>query len=203
MSDLSNEDKLYLAVGRCLTAWNHLEERVANIIEILTKRDPEQDLVPEISIGYWAVVSFEARLKWCNAVVTYRTTQNPKFAHLQEEWSALNNSLIRKAKKRAEVAHGSVVTMFDDDLTGSVTAFVPFFQSYVSRANYDDLLRPFWKNTKTLSVAEIEDRTASFERLRQRLVVFSVELLLVGKPEAEAAAVRASVAKRFSPNSPS
>ncbi|MER8816312.1 hypothetical protein [Mesorhizobium sp. M0965] len=173
MVALSNQDQLFLNVGKCLTAWNMVEERVLNLLEYAHQRGGFG--IAEINVGYWAVVSFEARLKWCNAVVSFRT-RGDNYKELAETWNALNNKLIAKARKRAEIAHGSVINVKPSSASEFTSHFVPFYH----KRRLEHTLQPhdtyvqsdFIKDTTTLRVSEIKARTQSFKQVRQSLAEF-------------------------------
>jgi hypothetical protein len=177
MSDLSIADQLYLNVGKCLTAWNRVEEHVLYLIEYANTTGGYT--TPDISVGYWAVVSFEARLKWCDAVVSF-STRGDAYSDLARRWNALENKLREKARKRAEIAHGSVVSLREAGHQAPQTHFVPYFH----RRKLEHQLRPlaehqispeFFKNIATLSVENLTERVESFLRLRRELVNFQTD----------------------------
>jgi hypothetical protein len=164
MTELPEHDQFFLNVGKCLSTWNRVEASILQILEYGCSR--RGALGHEFRIGYWAVVSFEARLKWCNAVVTHRL-QGKKYEALAERWNALNNKAIKKARKRAEVAHGSVVTMvMGSDTQNKKVRFIPYMNREIDhltaklplspQATYDDL--------QHLRLKEIIERTGSFHR---------------------------------------
>jgi|GEM_PF-2151364 len=169
MNNQSEADRLYLLVGRCLTAWNQIEERVMHLIEYAHMRgDYDAD---EAVHGYWAVVSFEARLKWCSAIVNMRTA-TPEYQELNERWNALNNHLIKKARKRAEIAHGSVVELF-----GARPAFHPFYHRKIALFNRLD-----WDVRRSVSFhelhppldeKELSEREKGFRETEDRIKAFS------------------------------
>jgi hypothetical protein len=99
MSELSPKEQLYINVGKCLSVWNQVEAEILHLTEYGCASNDTMRL------GYWAINSFEARLKMCNAVVTRRLAA-AKHDDLAEKWNALNNKLIKKSQKRAEIAHG-------------------------------------------------------------------------------------------------
>lgn len=171
MESLSEADKLFIMVGRCLTAWNRVEEGILNLIEYACTR--QDNMVDEIAYGYWSVVSFEARLKWCAAIVNMRTT-DPGYEAINAEWNTLQSYLSKKAQKRAEIAHGSVV-----ELSGYLPGFYAFFQKHASiyanerQKNIITSKFPsFQQNHKPLSVSELTDRENSFAEAEKRVFNF-------------------------------
>jgi len=123
----------------------------------------------EISVGYWAVVSFEARLKWCDTVVRLRT-RGVQYAELATKWNNLNSQLSNKAKQRAKVAHGSVVSL------GSNPYLVPYFHSKNTSFNtlpHDEFIRTTFEDfVEKLTRKDLQDMKARFIRLRQELNQF-------------------------------
>ena len=172
---LSIEDQLYLNVGKCLTAWNRVEEQILYLVEYAHSDDKGRSN-GSVMKGYWAVVSFEARLKWCDAVVGFSLRFDPH-AELAARWNSLNNKLIKKAKQRNEIAHGSVVTLREAWETDDEIRFVPYYH----RKRVEHLIRPlsehlskpaFFKNVATLSVEELKARSERFNRVRREIADF-------------------------------
>jgi hypothetical protein len=190
MSELSLKDELYLNVGRCLTAWNGIEEQVLYLIEY-AHSDEKAQSNGSVGFAYWAVVSFEARLKWCDAVVKFSMRYHTH-NELASRWNALKDKLSKKARKRAEIAHGSVVSVHEDAFfkgprnpEGS-TAFVPFYH----RKRLDHSMRSVaehvegksvFETTGHLSVEELKARKESFVRLRREVADFQRDWMLKDK----------------------
>lgn len=172
MSDDPERDRLFLQVGRTLTAWNEIEEGVLSLLEYAHSHNGI--VGPEISVGYWAVVSFEARLRWCNSVVELRT-RFVGYEELAAEWKTLANQMTAKARKRAEVAHGSVKSIYDAR-RNLVDLFVPYFHKQMMEFRflpYDrHIATPLEKHLKSLSLSDLKAREDSFRRVAHRLQRF-------------------------------
>lgn len=179
MGDLSEEDKLFLWVGRCLTAWNRVESRIVNLLDHAYSSDGVSS-PGEVVIGYWSIVSFEARLKWCDSVVSYRVNRK-HYEDLATEWNSLNNHVIKKARKRAEIAHGSVVNTHgapkDGDTTPPrVTLFVPQFEKQMLSWNLlphrQHMATPLTEHLSSLTADDLAHRAAGFAKTEARIRKF-------------------------------
>lgn len=98
-------DPILAAVGRCLYGWSSVERSLASLFVALH----DQSCVPEpkhLQAAFDAVSSFEVRLAMVNASVRHDERNAGVFS---EKWNALYNKLTRAARKRAQVAHFSIV----------------------------------------------------------------------------------------------
>jgi hypothetical protein len=171
MAATSERDQLFMQVGRTLTAWNHIEEELLYLLEYAHSSDGI--VGAELSVGYWAVVSFEARLKWCSAVVAFRT-RFPAYGDLSSEWNALSNYLIEKARKRAEVAHGSVKSITDEK-NRLVNCFVPYYHKRMMEFRFraHDDQTSLERTLTPLALKDLQQREESFARLAKRIAKFN------------------------------
>lgn len=173
MSDLSVRDQLYLHAGRCITAWNHVENETLQLLEYAFSRDGYSQV--ETSVGYWSVVSFEARRKWCDSVVSYRL-KSPPYDDLRARWANLTGRLQKKARKRAEVAHGTVIGITEPQDRALSYYLVPFYHkrqndfNMLPHAEYHE--NRFSDFVKHVSVEELKHREQSFTKLRHDMSDF-------------------------------
>ncbi|UCI19279.1 hypothetical protein FJ970_30460 [Mesorhizobium sp. B2-1-8] len=166
MFDDETRDALYLNVGRCLSAWNQVEDQILHLTQFALEAGGHRDAT--FAAGYWMVVSFDARLKLCNAMISYalRGSRNEDF---KLRWDTLNNRSHAKSRKRAEIAHGSVVVTRE----GDQDQFHAYFFPYYHKRQFDHHASGgFWKGesfsgtTKHLRVEDLQNIAAAFNRLR-------------------------------------
>lgn len=127
----------------------------------------------ETEISYWSVVSFDARLNWATNVTAHKL-RHDTHTLLLERWTKLSERTRKKAKKRAEVAHGSVVRV-----SGEPSAyFIPYYHRRWTdfrslEPNIDDTFpEEFPQFAKHLNEASFEERTRSFDRLQSDMFGF-------------------------------
>lgn len=169
MSEPSPENRLYQEVGKCLSTWNRIEAELLRLLDYAHSYDGHGHI--ETELGYWAVVSFEARLKWCSTVLAFRLKSHPE---LLSRWNSLSSRISEKAAKRAEIAHGTVV------LTTNGCFFIPYYfkrwADYWSQTPELDepvyLPDEFFPFAKSLTETEINGRSQSFKLLRRDMVQF-------------------------------
>lgn len=127
MAMQDDEREIFEAMGRCLSSWNKIEERILSLLEYLHSHDGV--MVPaELALGYWSIISFEARLKWAATVLEYRLQpQTGTYSELRSDWKEIKNLLKSLSSKRAEVAHGTVV-WFPSQNGGLRVLLVPALQ---------------------------------------------------------------------------
>jgi hypothetical protein len=178
MSELSVRDQLFLNVGKCLTAWNNVENELLIILEYALSQDLHSTRI-EVSIGYWSVVSFEARLRWCNSVMAYRL-RFKTYSELMTRWNALHNKLSKKNKKRAEIAHGSVIRAYEQGVEGFSDYFIPYFHKrrtdYLLLAREEFHKTHFATHAKHLTVEDMKHRCKGFDQLSEELRNFTMQL---------------------------
>jgi hypothetical protein len=173
MFELSEKEQLYINVGKCLSMWNGIEAEVLRLIEYAAAHT--RTVSASVRVGYWAVVSFEARLKMCDAMVSARL-RGDKYKDLAAQWNALNNKLIKKAGKRAQIAHGSVVTFKIGDDKTPVHRFIPAFHRKLDEfaiPQEDGTYQQYEVDSfPHISVADMQSRTESFRKVRKDLMLF-------------------------------
>lgn len=99
-------DEIYEQVGKALSVWSQVEETLCTIYALAVIRKVTDPMGAAAS-GYWAIISFEGKLKMTNAALGFRLAGHDC---LLEEWHPIFNALGKKASKRAELAHGTVAT---------------------------------------------------------------------------------------------
>jgi len=160
---------VYAAVGRALTEWNHVEAALCRFYcQCLA---PGPGIYP--ASGFWAVVSFEAKLKMTDAIARACLDGHPR---LLETWNALNNRLIGKNKNRNRVAHGSVwrTTWVNKDTGVEMTDvyLVPYFFQDDDTVPPSQLFEDFDNDPRErarLGIKELSDITDSFRAASGRL----------------------------------
>ena len=170
--ELSQKELLYLEVGRCLSAWNAIETSLLTLIEYAHTR--KNIFPPEVAVGYWVILSFEARLNWCDAVVRYRTSPAP-YAAVAQEWDALKSLLKKKARKRAEVAHGTVFEIHDGDNQLVATGLYPFADRRVLEWSLGIGRKKsrFIDQFESISASDLRSRAEGFRQSRERIIRFA------------------------------
>jgi len=99
---LTDEDAVYVAIGRALTTWAGVEDALGQVY--CAAVNPRNFDPAERS--YWAVVSFEGRLKMVGRAIAER--EDP-FSKLNKAWTPIRDDLLKQNKARNKLAHGSVV----------------------------------------------------------------------------------------------
>lgn len=188
MTELSEIERFYINVGKCLSLWNEVEVEVLRIIEYAaaSSRMPNSSL----KMGYWAIRSFEARLKMCNAMVSARLHEG-KYEKLSKRWNTLNNKLIKKAQKRAEVAHGSVVTFRSGKSDQSkCVRFIPAFNKKLDEFTVPQIDGKFdqWDQNSFhhITIHDMGVRAKSFRQLRMELNRFMIDWMTLDADSADA-----------------
>lgn len=181
MSELSEKEQLYLNVGKCLSMWNGIEAEVLRLIEYAAANT--RTVSPSVRLGYWAIISFEARLKMCNAMVSARL-RGKEYEQLASRWKALNNKLIKKAGKRAEIAHGSVVTFqVGNDVENRKTRFIPAFHRKLDEfaIPQEDGKYQQWEadSFPNISVADMQSMANSFREIRTDVMQILVDWIII------------------------
>ena len=160
--------QLYFSVGQCLTAWNGVEGLLATLVEHGHSKTEYYE--NDIAVGYWAIVSLEARIAWCDAIASHRL-RGSQYAELRERWTTIVNRLKKKARKRNEIAHGRVISTVTR--VGPTTFFVPYYNqrlfAYHQLPVDEFIATDFSNSANPLNADQINERCASFRKLRNDL----------------------------------
>jgi hypothetical protein len=175
--DLENE--IYQLIGRALTEWSKVEETLSGLFALATIQRVDDKIGPA-ACAFWAVLSFDAKLRMTDAALTFRLSDHEA---LVTEWHSLKKSLSKKAKKRAELAHGTVARWtFTNPKTKEKEAgsfFAPSLYKQVN-AKSDSSLRVRVMITTSgdtrpegrLDKEDIEERIGGFQKTKKRLQTF-------------------------------
>jgi len=156
-------DDYCMWVGRCLSAWSLVEARLNQTLSMsLNNASGAHE-------AYWAVVSFDARLKMTTTALLHRLEGR---SDLIEKWRPIEKKVVRKSRQRNRIGHGTVMTIQSGP------------KPYVRVIPY------LWKDINKLSPAEMEDAMNmkqlveccnSFNHTEERIVKFLDEVAPVLK----------------------
>ena len=174
----ATESEFYEAVGRALSKWSILEEHLCSVF-ITALQESSEDIAGPIAAAYWAVISFDARLKMVHAAVETRCFHFPE---LVREWARVRDAMSHNAQRRAELAHGTLLNAWYYDRKAkdhkSELCFVPSFfkqttsMSQMQRSASAADARP----AKRLSLFDINERIERFRELSAMLERFHARL---------------------------
>lgn len=112
--------ELYQLIGRCLDAWSMVEVHLSMLFMALHDRPTGKS---PLRFAFDSVQSLEVRLSMVHASVINDERNNGLFA---ERWNTLYNKITRFARKRAQLAHFSLVAeVYDPPMSQFVVQ--PFF----------------------------------------------------------------------------
>ncbi|MGE3757734.1 MAG: hypothetical protein AB7H97_08260 [Pseudobdellovibrionaceae bacterium] len=151
--------RLTRAVGNCIMAWGGIELHLALTFEKLLASPPY------VANTVWdSVVSFDAKMKALNSVMELRISD----PELRAIWKKLLKKIQKKAGKRNEIAHCTLVIKDNEDAT-----IVPYYS--------------FAKDRPYLKAEDLEARWLTFndykEATRWLLAAVMVELSGGRRPE--------------------
>lgn len=119
------QDVIYAAVGRALSEWSAVEDQLGKVY--CTAINPRNSLSAERS--YWAVTSFDARLKMVDAVINSRC-KHKKI--ILTGWALVHTELVAQNRMRNKIAHGTVLRLTNPNPNAKVQKelfFVPYHYS--------------------------------------------------------------------------
>lgn len=115
---------LYTAVGIALSRWNRVEWSLCNLFSTCISAD----FSGASSRAYWAVLSFDAKLKMVDAAMRARCSSLPRFL---SQWNKINNRLSTQNRVRNKIAHGTVMHFSweasDDGFEDEDVCLAPYF----------------------------------------------------------------------------
>lgn len=163
-------EQFYAAIGRALTVWSGLE----NDLCLLFCRCVGTAVAFPANHAFWAVVSFDAKLKMTDAAMV---ALFPDSHPISAKWVKLKNHLHKKNRKRNEIAHGTLVSMpYRDKRTKKATNdlfFAPYFWGSIGKniPSTEDA-RP----KDRMYLDDIRGATQKFSALQDRLKELAQEV---------------------------
>lgn len=157
--------KFTTAVGEALHQWSMVEMQLASLFVVISR-------MPDYTAGQAAmaaVVSFEARLQVCNAVLMFLDLSDFQSKY----WTRLFNRLLKKLKKRNELAHFSIVELHGPE--GIDRRLMPYFS--VGNAAVTHKRRGVIGVSLTLE--EVRLRGIHFHLLAEEVAWFTREMQIV------------------------
>lgn len=154
---------MLVAIGSALSNWQHVEAQVARVCLALITTDKKHRAA---SAAFHSVLSFRTKLDMTTAAAMMALDE-PNLA----EWRTLANRLDRKAKKRNELAHFSLVQ--DVDLDGQTLV-----ESYTLETNVWDAARHVRKKDGpfVLKPNDIRNRAQAFRVIAEEVGAFADRL---------------------------
>lgn len=157
---LAEMNEMYALIGSSLARWNDIEGSLAFLFALTLRADASYSMT-----AYHAVVSFEARLAMVNAVAKRRLKEH---GDLLARWTSLSSRLTKKAKKRAEIAHCTVMRFqIRTDPGAWIVEALPFWSvsklmtGFTHRPNKT----PVGPKGVALSLGDLKSRSESFKVL--------------------------------------
>jgi hypothetical protein len=105
-------DPIYNAVGKALSKWEHVENRLAQVFATFVgahigKNSPQ----PSVR-AYGAIVGFKSRIGMLDAAAKAYFSANPIEGH-PEAWKTLMTAVTGFSDRRNDIAHASAERLFD------------------------------------------------------------------------------------------
>jgi hypothetical protein len=130
-------EKIFIELGKALSRWSILEDTLCTAFCLATGN---ANTFPN-SHAFWAIISFDAKLRMTHSVLTVRFRGN---AEILSMWARAYSKLSRKKEKRNKLAHGTVVT-FNFKPKGkameSHTHLCPYYMSAMRKLVPEDILK--------------------------------------------------------------
>lgn len=161
MSKKSEDPNLFMhAVGLALTTWGRVEVAHCAVFCRVASGTVSNEALER---AYWAISSFDGRLKMVNAAISHAFSQHAEYL---ETWTDLHRALESKNKIRNKIAHGSVVPLSvpDADSGHLEVKFVPYFWS-----NLENLMTKNGNLDVGFSLKDIRDFSDAFSLVEARL----------------------------------
>ena len=154
----SSLEEIYRNVGHCLAEWSRIEFGLAALFCLLNDHKARSN--DPLYAGFEAVNSFEVKQALLRTIVA----SDPRNAGLfQERYNALDNKLGRMARRRAEIAHFSIVQHHTGKHPAGIAMLHPFF-TWTGQH--------FARNRQPLSGTQVGDRAKAFSSLAERIFRF-------------------------------
>lgn len=156
-------DDLYMVVGKCLHAWSNVELNLSMLFMALNDHPRDNH---HLRAAFDAVQSLEVRLSMIHATIIHDPRNSGIFT---EKWNSLYNKISRTARKRAQVAHFTIIAHSRLGRPETATLKLqPFFT-----------LTSMMTNASMLTYDQLCIREQSFRRLASRIIRFCRYLWIV------------------------
>jgi hypothetical protein len=152
----------FAAIGEALTEWSYMELSLAKLFCAAASAIDDEAAYR----AFWTALSFEGKLKMTDAAMQVVGDDS-----IREQWSELLDSLRSKAKKRNEIAHGTVMTFHGEHSTK--TRHVPYLWSDTHEILETEPGPP--KNA--MSIDQIEEAAAQFKDASEAIAATTREIL--------------------------
>lgn len=172
-------EKLYLAVGMALSAWNSVEWALSRLFaQSLSPKTFNPSTSSSVSeAAYWAIASVEARIKMVDVAMTEAYFADPE---IKSTWANICDRVNRGRRVRNKIAHGTVVQKNLGQPDGSVKKMVYFSAFYWSREAKAgrQFISADEPRAETLTQREIQDSALRYQQLAEEMhaltqVIFS------------------------------
>jgi hypothetical protein len=124
---LHDLEKLYLALGRAIVGWSHVEDALCRVyLASIEMGDVKRGRLAA-SAGFYAAISFETKLAIVNAALAIKLHFLPTWEHdrLQEKWRRLHKHIQRLQRTRNRIAHFQTITTFSGETGDSTSTLRP------------------------------------------------------------------------------
>lgn len=176
---LTDEDAIYAAVGRAMTTWAEVEDSLGQVY--CASLNPRNFLTAERA--YWAIASFEGRLKMTTLTLEQRSKGLPSLSN----WPDLLADLTTQNKVRNKIAHGAVIngSKWKGLLNPPKWVLAPFYHSRkrphemeqirkmgIKSVPLDEIKPLDTRPKERLTLKQLVSIRGDFEKLRGRLDAF-------------------------------
>jgi hypothetical protein len=160
MTVRSSEAEIFHHVGRCLAEWSRIEFGLAVLFCLLNDRKPRAN--DPLLASFEVVRSFEIKQSILRALVASDERIDDLF---RERYGALDKKIGRMARRRAEIAHFSIVRHYNEKSPAGLAMLHPFH-------TYTGMF--FETNRRPLSGNEIKTCAKAFSALADRVFRYVV-----------------------------
>jgi hypothetical protein len=159
-------DPIFLAVGRSLSNWEYVENRLAQVFATFVGADTGKNSVHPAVRAYGAIVGFKSRVGMLDAAAKayFREVQ---IEGQSEAWNDLKKTVTGFSDRRNDIAHASAEQLFDRE-TEKPWGFYLMPGLYASKKYPDGEPPAYMLTAEQISVfaeefAKLADRVRFFE----------------------------------------
>lgn len=176
-----NVDPVYVAVGRALSQWEKLEQRLATLFVVVARASDSSDSAVRRAYGAVENGTLRRRAIMAAAEVHFGVSWQPNVA---KAYNKLMDAVSRASKLRDDIAHGIVQHFKIDDIDYGAFLFPPYYNTGRTKPYLTDDDGPpdfGWSDFRFTSkdILEIERR---FGELKQ-LIVHQFEISSSPRPD--------------------
>ena len=153
-------NQLLYNVGRAITIWSDLEDRLFMCLTIAI--DPNN--INSLGAAFHSALTFKTKLDMCDTALKYHLKDNEE---LLSEWTRIFNRLSKHSKARSKIAHWPlIIIQYESHKEPVLQPSLTNFKATMTHINKEGDKLPRW------NAGTVQEKTAIFSETKSRIMGF-------------------------------